>query len=191
MTRAKVDLRSSQTRWPISVMLRRMMWQGLVMHIVRYLPRPLNGVRLLILRAAGAKIGAHCLIMPGLKLLIPWNLELEDCVAIGYSVELYNHALIRVGSNTVISQYSFLCTSSHDYTHPHMPLISESIHVGSECWIAAGAFIGPGVSIGNGAVIGARSVVTRDMPEWKVCAGNPCLPLKERTISEEVQTVSR
>ena len=135
-----------------------------------------------MLRASGARIGAHCLIMPGVKVLMPWKLSLDDCVAIGRDVELYNHARIRIGSNTVISQYSLLCTSSHDYTRPDIPLIYSDIEVGSECWIAAGAFIGPGVKIGNGAVVGARAVVTRNMPEWMVCAGNPCRAIKVRKL---------
>jgi acetyltransferase-like isoleucine patch superfamily enzyme len=42
--------------------------------------------------------------------------------------------------------------------------------------------VGPGVSIGRGAVIGARAVVTKSMPAWMVCAGNPCKPLKRREI---------
>jgi putative colanic acid biosynthesis acetyltransferase WcaF len=64
-----------------------------------------------------------------------------------------------------------------------MPLIWAPITVGAECWVAAGAFIAPGVDIGDGAVIGARSVVTKTMPAWMVCAGNPCRPLKPRVIA--------
>ena len=44
------------------------------------------------------------------------------------------------------------------------------------------AFVGPGVNIGRGAVIGARAVVTKNMPAWMVCAGNPCKPLKQREV---------
>jgi putative colanic acid biosynthesis acetyltransferase WcaF len=144
------------------------------MHVVRFMPRPLNFLRVTLLRCAGAKIGAYCLIMPGIKVLIPWNLILDDCVSIGRSVEIYNHAAIHIKSNTLISQYCFLCTSSHDYTLPNMPLTYSAIEIGSECWIAAGAFVGKGVSIGNGAVIGAFSVVTKNVREWTVNAGNPC-----------------
>ncbi len=181
----QVDLRSSRTRWPWVSLLRRVLWQVLPSYVVRYLPRPFNSLRIAILRLAGAKIGAHCLIMPGAKILVPWNLVLDDCVAIGRDVELYNHAQIRIGSNTLISQYCFLCTSSHDYTRPDMPLIYSDIEIGSECWIAAGAFVGPGVKIGNGAVIGARSVVTSNVPEKMVCAGNPCRPIKPRELTAE------
>ncbi|RYF46866.1 MAG: putative colanic acid biosynthesis acetyltransferase, partial [Cytophagaceae bacterium] len=49
-------------------------------------------------------------------------------------------------------------------------------------WVAAEVFIHPGVTIGNGCVIGARSVVVSDMPQWMVCTGHPCKPLKPRVI---------
>src|SRR5579875_1827106 len=148
---AQVDLRSSKTRWPFRVLLRRAIWQGCLTYLVQFMPRPFNFLRIAVLRFSGAKVGAHCLIMPGVKVLMPWNLTLDDCVAIGRNVELYNHARIRIKSNTVISQYTLVCTSSHDYTSPIMPLIYADIEIGSECWVAAGAFVGPGVKIGNGA----------------------------------------
>ena len=40
----------------------------------------------------------------------------------------------------------------------------------------------PGVRIGSNVVIGAGSVVTRDIPDWCIAAGNPCRVL--RTITE-------
>ena len=61
---------------------------------------------------------------------------------------------------------------------------SAPITIGESVWVAAGAFVAPGVTIGAGAVIGARSVVTKDMPDWTVCAGNPCRPLKPRVLRD-------
>jgi len=105
------------------------------------------------------------------------NLE-QFFSAIGRRVWLYNFAPIRIGTNTVVSQDSVLCTSSHDYTHPHLPLYSREIIVGDEAWIAANCFVMPGITVGSGAVVGACSVVTKSIPPWMVCAGNPCRPLK-------------
>jgi putative colanic acid biosynthesis acetyltransferase WcaF len=118
---------------------------------------------------------------------LPWELEVGEFSAIGNDVEIYNYARVRIGTMTMISQYSYLCTGSHDYEHPHMPLTWAPIDIGSECWIASGVFVGPGTEIGNGAVVGACSVVTKSMPEWMVCVGNPCRPLKPRVISPEKQ----
>ena len=179
----ELDLTQSKSRWTATVKLRRLLWAGF--QPLFFLPphRLLSPLRVLALRLFGAKIGPRVLIMGGVRIWMPWNLEIGELTAIGWNVEIYNFGRIRIGSSTVISQYTYLCSASHDHTHPHFPLIWKPIDIGSKCWIAAGAFIGPGVTIGEGSVIGARSVVTQPMPEWTVCAGNPCRPLKPRTLS--------
>ncbi|PKO76154.1 MAG: putative colanic acid biosynthesis acetyltransferase [Betaproteobacteria bacterium HGW-Betaproteobacteria-15] len=133
----------------------------------------------------GARIGKRCLVLPGVKVLMPWNLELDEFVAIGHSAEIYNFASIRIRRMSVISQRCFLCTGSHDYLDPTMPLIWKPIDIGSECWIAAEAFIAPGVTITDGVVVGARSVVTRSIETpWTVWAGNPAKLIKARNMKD-------
>lgn len=109
---------------------------------------------------------------------------MEDCVVLAHDSCVLNFATVTIHSMTVISQGAHLCTGSHDYTHPHFPLIFKPIEIGAECWVASGAFLAPGVRLGRGCVIGANGVVTRDMPEWTVCAGNPCKPIKTREIRD-------
>lgn len=53
------------------------------------------------------------------------------------------------------------------------------VTIGSDVWVGGGAIICPGVTIGSKTVIGAGSVVTRDIPEGVVAAGNPCRVLRE------------
>lgn len=120
----------------------------------------------------------------GVNILMPWNLRIGDYVAIGREVEIYNYGVVAIGDLSVVSQYSFVCTGSHDYTHPHMPLIWRSITIGSECWLAAGVFVAPGVTIGNGVVVAAKSVVVRDLDVWAVYGGNPAVRIKERVIRD-------
>jgi putative colanic acid biosynthesis acetyltransferase WcaF len=189
----KLDLTQSVTRWDRRTLLRRALWATFVKPIFQLLPRPFFALRVALLRLAGAKIGRRCHLEPGIKVLMPWNLDFGDDVAIGREVEFLNFAPVRIGSMTVISQHSYLCTGTHDYTHPHFPLRFAPIVIGSECWVAARAFVGPGVTIGNGTVIGACAVVTKDMPMWMVCAGNPCQPVKPRTVKtlEEIHEGSR
>jgi len=45
----------------------------------------------------------------------------------------------------------------------------------------------PGVHIGNGAIIAARSVVTRDVPDYAVVGGNPGRVLRQRYPDDVVQ----
>jgi galactoside O-acetyltransferase len=39
----------------------------------------------------------------------------------------------------------------------------------------------PGVEIGEGAAVGAMSLVSRSLPDWKICGGSPARPLKDRS----------
>lgn len=183
MNSYKIDLTKSKTNWPFSFKLKRAVWQFILNPLFQISPGSFNIFRIYILKFMGARIGHTCLLQSKINVLMPWNLEIGNCVAIGHGVEIYNFALVKIKDMTVISQRSFLCTGSHDYTHPHMPLIWKPITIGSECWVAAEVFIAPGVSIGNGVVIGARSVVSNSMPDWMVCAGNPCVPIKSRLIN--------
>ncbi len=52
--------------------------------------------------------------------------------------------------------------------------------IGHDVWIGMEALILPGVRIGHGAVVGARSVVTRDVPDYAVVAGNPARIVRRR-----------
>jgi acetyltransferase-like isoleucine patch superfamily enzyme len=52
--------------------------------------------------------------------------------------------------------------------------------IGSDVWIGRGVIILSGIKIGDGAVIGAGSVVTKDVPDFAIVAGNPAKILKYR-----------
>ena len=150
--------------------------------LFRFSPKPLHAWRSFLLRCFGAKVGHGVHVYPGVKIWAPWNLDLADSCGIGNGATLYCLGKITVGRQAVISQGVHLVTGTHDYTKPGFPLIIMPISVGDQAWIAAEAFVHPGVIIGQGCVIGARSVVTRSMPDWMVCAGHPCVPLKARAI---------
>ena len=178
----QVDLSKSITPWDRPTRIRRGIWQYLVKPLYRLIPGKRSQLRITLLRAMGAQIGESCFIQPRVDILIPWNLVLEDCVVLSHDVCILNFTTVTIHSMTVISQHAHLCTGTHDYTHPHFPLVFHPIEIGAESWVASGAFLAPGVTLGRGCVIGANAVVTKDMPEWTVCAGNPCKPIKAREI---------
>lgn len=184
-SRFRIDLRQSKTRWSRKILVARVVWSCFVKPVFLLLPRPFFRLRVALLRMMGARIGKDCHLEPGIRILMPWNLEFGDNVAVGREAEFLNFAVVRIDSMTVVSQHTYLCTGTHDYTHPHFPLRFAPIVIGPQCWVAARAFIGPGVTIGEGTVIGAAAVVTRDMPEWMVCAGNPCAPIKPRVVNSQ------
>ena len=68
-------------------------------------------------------------------------------------------------------------TPSHPLDAEDRKTLLETAHrieIGESVWIGGGAIICPGVKIGDRAVIGAGSVVTKDVPNDVVAAGNPC-----------------
>ena len=54
------------------------------------------------------------------------------------------------------------------------------VFIGDDVWIGGKVIILPGVHIGNHCIIGAGSVVTKDVPEWEIVAGNPARIKKYR-----------
>jgi len=151
-----------------------------------YSPKPFHSWRSFMLRCFGAKVGRGVHVYPRVKIWAPWNLILDDECGIAGGVNLYSQGKIIVGKRAVISQGTHVCTGTHDYTREGFPLFTLPVHIGEQAWIAADTFIHPGVSIGAGCVIGARSVVHKNMPEWTVCAGHPCKPIKKRIIHNHV-----
>jgi acetyltransferase-like isoleucine patch superfamily enzyme len=53
------------------------------------------------------------------------------------------------------------------------------VSIGDEVWIGAKSMILKGVTVGKGAVIAAGSVVTKDVPERALVAGNPATVIRE------------
>ena len=165
--------------------LGRLIWKLVYLAAFRFTPRPFHSWRRFILQIFGAKVERGCHIYPKAIIWAPWNLICHEEAGVADGVTLYNQAPITLGRRSVISQGTYLCTGSHDYTSSGFELFAKPITVGNQAWIAAECFVHPGVTIAEGAVIGARSVVTEDMPPWSVCAGHPCRVIKPRVMKAE------
>ena len=163
--------------------LGRMLWAVVGGIFFRCSPRSFHGWRSFLLRCFGAKVGKGVTIFPQVKVWAPWNLDLRYECVIANNVNLYSQGKITIGCQAIISQGAHICAGTHDYNKPDFPLVTGPIFIGDQAWVAAEAFIHPGIAIGKGCVIGARSVVTKDMPEWMVCAGHPCKPIKPRDLA--------
>jgi putative colanic acid biosynthesis acetyltransferase WcaF len=148
-------------------------------------PQVMYGWRRFLLRIFGATIGKGVLIRPSASVTYPWQLTIGDWSWVGDHATLYSLGEIWIGESTVISQHTYLCTGSHDYSRPTFDLYAEPIHVMSEAWVAAHVFVGPGVMIGRGAVIGARSVVLHNVPPMMMCSGNPLKIVRIRPTQQD------
>ena len=144
-------------------------------------PQVFYGWRRFWLRSFGATIGKKVLIRPSVKITYPWKVSIGDYSWIGDDVVLYSLGEIEIGSNTVISQKSYLCTGSHDYTKETFDIFAKKITVGNGCWLATDVFVAPGIDIADGAVIGARSSVFKNIEINTINIGSPTKNIGNRT----------
>ena len=71
------------------------------------------------------------------------------------------------------------------------PYTKGDVIIGSDVWIGEDAFILSGVKIGSGAVIAARSVCTRDVPEYAIVGGNPARVIRMRFDDGQIAALLR
>lgn len=104
----------------------------------------------------------------------------------------YNCTIIDV-AKVIIGDYCQMAPNVAIYTagHPVYPDTRNSgyeygkeVRIGNNVWIGGNTVICPGVTVGNNCVIGAGSVVTRDIPDWTVAAGNPCRVIRSITEAD-------
>jgi putative colanic acid biosynthesis acetyltransferase WcaF len=178
-----VDVRSNrrEQKWTRSQQIGRMLWT-LVHPVFRFSPRPMWGIRRVILRMFGAQVSRGAHVYPTVKIAIPWNIRLGQDCAVGDCAILYSLGVISIGDRCTISQGAHLCAGTHDIADPARLLLKPPISVGNDAWVCADAFIGPGVNIGNGAIVGARAVVMRDVQASVIMVGNPAQQI--RSIKE-------
>jgi len=143
-------------------------------------PQFMYGWRRFILRIFGAQVGKGVLIRSSAQITYPWKVSIGDYSWVGDGVVLYSLGEIEIGSNCVVSQKSYLCAASHDYTIESFDIFSSKIKIKDEAWVATDVFVAPGVTIGKGTVVGARSSVFKDLPDEMLCIGTPANPIRKR-----------
>lgn len=168
--------------WTKREQVRMLAWDLCWAGLCRWTPKPLNRWRLVWLKGFGCRIFGRPFVHQHAIIRKPWNLTLHDKACLGDGANAYTLGEIEIGERATIAQEAYLCTGTHDFSDGIIPLMTAKITVEADAFIGARAFVMPGVTIREGAVIGAASVVTKEMPAWTICAGNPCKPIKPRNV---------
>ena len=123
------------------------------------------GIIISMQKARGVKIGNNCHFAPyvQLDLLYPSQISIGENVAIGSNTMIFAH--INMGTN------DFLKT---EYPRRVMP-----VKIKSGAWINPGCIITAGITIGENSIVSVGSVVTNDVPDNCIVAGNPARVIKK------------
>jgi maltose O-acetyltransferase len=134
---------------------------------------PLQCLRLLALRLAGAKIGQDIVLAPGVEIFSPWRLSIGSHTNIGRCSHLDSRGDLRIGDNVNISDEVAIWTAEHDVQSVDFRMTRGPVTIGNRVWICFRSIIMPGVRLGEGSVIAAGSIVTRNVEPFTIVAGVP------------------
>lgn len=104
-----------------------------------------------------------------------------------YNCTILDVAKVVIGDNCQLAPNVSIYTAGHP-VHPDTRNTAYEygieVTIGDNVWIGGNTVICPGVHIGSNTVIGAGSVVTKDIPEWVIAAGNPCKVIRRITEAD-------
>lgn len=91
---------------------------------------------------------------------------------------------VKVGNDVRLAQNVVLSGLNHNYDKIDSPIHAQGVStkpiiIEDESWIGANVVVVPGVTIGKHSIVAAGSVVTKNVPEYSVVAGNPARILKQ------------
>lgn len=171
--RTHVQAGAYASPWPLRRRLEQLAWECAWAWTCRWTPKPCNPWRLLVLRLFGAEVHGTPFVHQHARVTQPGNLVLHHRACLGDGAHAYALDRIVLHEGATIAQEAYLCTGTHDFASPHLPLQTAPICVGPGAFVGARAFVLPGLVLGAGCVVGAMSVVTRDVPPGAIVAGNP------------------
>jgi acetyltransferase-like isoleucine patch superfamily enzyme len=118
-----------------------------------------------------------------------------DSIVVGRFTSIAEGAVVFGGSEHIVDQVT---------TYPLRTLLLRpeasgnwdawsrgATRIGSDVWLGHRSTVMSGVRVGHGAIVGAGAVVTRDVPDYAVVAGNPATVVRRRFEPELVERLVR
>lgn len=118
------------------------------------------------------------------------DILLDEEANVGFNVEVFSAARVRVGKRVLIAAYTYLVGGDHLYDRIDIPVLHQGrtargIEVDDNVWLGAHVVVTDGSRVGRDAIVGAGSVVIGEVPDFHIAAGSPAKILRDRRASPQ------
>ena len=140
-----------------------------------------------LIRDILGKAGEHVHMEPPVHFDYGRNTEVGDNFFSNYNLTILDVGKVKIGKNAMFAPNVSIYTAGHPI-HPDSRNSGYEygidVTIGDNVWLGGNVVVVPGVTIGNNVVVGAGSVVTKDIPDGVIAAGNPCRVIREITEAD-------
>ncbi len=115
------------------------------------------------------------------------NVVIGNYTGINHNCWIGNDTII--GDDVMFGPEVTILSGSHNFDRTDIPMREQGasqrkpVVIGNDVWIGTRVIILPGVRVGAHSILAAGAVVTKDVPEYAIVAGNPAVIKKYRTIT--------
>lgn len=133
---------------------------------------------LLVFKHSGhISIGNDCYIGEGTRIWSGESLTIGNNVLISHNVSIVDTNSHEISFKERAERYKELIKNGH--WNDKGSIITSPVIIKDDAWISFNVSILKGVTIGKGAIVAAGSVVTKDVNDFEVVAGNPAKVIKK------------
>lgn len=136
----------------------------------------IRGQLLLFKYGGKIQIGNNCFVGEGSRIWSGESVTLGDNILISHNVSIIDNNAHEINHVERINRYKDLVEKGHWNTKGNIQ--TQSVKIKDYAWISFNATILKGVTIGEGAIVAAGAVVTKDVPDFTMVAGNPAVHIK-------------
>lgn len=124
------------------------------------------------------EIGDFCYLGENSKIWSASEVIIGNKVLIAHNVNIHDNISHPINSEMRFKDFQRIL-GVENYSVQQFDLKPKAILIKDKAWIGFNSIVLKGVTIGEGAIVGAGSVVTKDVPDWTVVAGNPAKIVRE------------
>lgn len=147
-------------------------------------------VRLACVRRLAIECGQHVNVEHGARVAFGQGLRIGDYSGLG--VNCFVDGPVTIGRNVLMGPQVAIWRRNHAFGRSDVPIRAQGatkpqpLCICDDTWIGFRAIILPSVTrIGRGAIIGAGAVVSRNVPDYAIVAGNPGRIVKMRPLTHD------